>query len=98
MKLIFRTLVFHIFCIIVFAFLYLSLDKHFLPLNEDIHRYNLNDYYKQVLDYFLLSTSIQTGIGLTNLYPVSPLAKITLIIHEIIMVSTHLFTLYIFTL
>jgi hypothetical protein len=98
MKLIFRTIVFHIFCIIIFALIYLSLNKHFLPLNEDIHRFNLGDYYKQVLDYFLLSTSIQTSIGLTNLYPVSSLAKIILIIQELIMVSTHLFTLYIFTL
>lgn len=98
MKQVFRTLVFHIFCIIIFALIYLSLDKHFLPLNEDIHRYNLDDYYKQVLDYFLLSTSIQTSIGLTNLYPVSSLAKIILIFQELVMVSTHLFTLYIFTL
>jgi hypothetical protein len=98
MKLVFRTLVFHIFCIVLFALIYLSLDKHFLPLNEDIHRFNLDDYYRQVLDYFLLSTSIQTSIGLTNLYPVSPLAKIMLMLHELIMVSTHLFTLYIFTL
>lgn len=98
MKLIFRTLVFHILCIIFFALIYLSLSKHFLPLNEDIHRFNLDDYYKQVLDFFLLSTSIQTSIGLTNLYPVSSLAKITLMIHELVMVSTHIFTLYIFTL
>jgi len=98
MKLIFRTLVFHVFCIIVFAMIYLSLNKQFLPLNEDIHRFNLDDYYKQVLDYFLLSTSIQTGIGLTNLYPVSSFAKSMLIFHELVMVSTHLFTLYIFTL
>jgi hypothetical protein len=98
MKLIFRTLLFHIFCIIFFALIYLSLSKHFLPLNEDIHRFNLDDYYKQVLDFFLLSTSIQTSIGLTNLYPVSSLAKSILMIHELVMVSTHLFTLYIFTL
>jgi len=97
MKIVFRTVLFHILCIFIFAFIYIGLEKHFLPLNYDIHNHNLQNDFNGILDFFIMSSSIQTGIGLTNLYPVSPIAKLTIVLQEIIMVSTHLFTLYIFT-
>jgi hypothetical protein len=98
MKIVFRTVLFHITCIIIFAFVYMNMDKHFLPLNHEIHDYNISNKFRNFLDFLMMSSSIQTGIGFTNLYPASSLCKIIIIIQEIIMVSTHLFTLYIFTL
>jgi hypothetical protein len=51
-----------------------------------------------MIDYLTLSVTIQAGIGLSDLYPVSHLAKIILMIHQFVVISTHVFTLYIFTI
>lgn len=98
MKIIFRTVIFHIFSIILFGIIYLSISEQFLPINEEIHKKSLNNKIKYSLDFFVLSSSIQTSIGLTNLYPITTLSKLLIIFQEMIMVSTHLFTLYFFVL
>lgn len=90
MKLVLRTLVFHMLCIIVFAFVYKHLSTHF---DNDINTNNDN-----MIDFFLLSVTIQAGIGLSDLYPISYLSKLVLMLHQFIVISTHVFTLYIFTI
>jgi hypothetical protein len=92
MKLVLRTLVFHMLCIILFAFVYKHLSKHFdNDTNNDTNNGNM-------IDYFLLSVTIQAGIGLSDLYPISVLSKLVLMFHQFIVISTHVFTLYIFTI
>jgi hypothetical protein len=88
MKLVLRTLVFHMLCIIVFAFVYKNLSTHF---DNDINNGN-------TIDFFLLSVTIQAGIGLSDIYPISDLSKLVLMLHQFIVISTHVFTLYIFTI
>ena len=88
MKLVLRTLVFHMLCIIVFAFVYKHLSTHF---DNDTNNDNM-------IDFFLLSVTIQAGIGLSDLYPISYLSKLVLMLHQFIVISTHVFTLYIFTI
>ncbi len=90
MKLVIRTIVFHIFCIISFAYIYLYLSEHF---QSDISK-----KYSTYLDFFLLSTTIQAGVGISDLFPITDLGKITVIIQQFLMLSTHIITLYIFTL
>lgn len=93
MKLVLRTLVFHFFCIILFAFVYKYLSSQFvMDKNNKINTHN------EMIDYLLLSVTIQAGIGISDLYPISYLSKITLMIHQFIVISTHVFTLYIFTI
>jgi hypothetical protein len=53
---------------------------------------------KSFLDYFLLSVTIQSGVGYTDLFPVSYYSKIAVIIQQFLMMMTHIITLYIFTL
>lgn len=93
MKLVLRTLVFHFVCIIIFAFLYKHLAIHF---GNDKNKMNVNS--GEMVDYLLLSVTIQAGIGISDLYPVSHLSKVILMIHQFIVISTHVFTLYIFTI
>ena len=92
MKLAIRALLFHIVCIITFALLYLYLSDDFKDGNS-----NENKKFT-ILDYFLLSTTIQAGVGITELFPNTFYSKILVIIQQILMLSTHIFTLYIFTL
>jgi hypothetical protein len=75
-------------CIIVFAFVYKNLSTHF---DNDINNGN-------TIDFFLLSVTIQAGIGLSDIYPISDLSKLVLMLHQFIVISTHVFTLYIFTI
>lgn len=93
MKIVLRTLVFHFICIIIFAFIYKELAIHF---GHDKNKMNATS--GDLIDYFLLSVTIQASIGFSRLYPVSHLSKLVLMIHQLIVISTHVFTLYIFTI
>lgn len=93
MKIVIRTVLFHILCIIFFALIYLYLSEHFQSTNRE-----KNIKYNNFIDFLLLSTTIQAGVGISDLYPVSFYSKIVLMIQEVLLILTHLITLYIFTL
>jgi hypothetical protein len=90
MKIVIRTVIFHFVCILFFAFLYYYFkdNLHPKPLDKDLH----------AVDYLLLSITIQTGVGISDIYPVSFYGKIIMIIQQFSMLLTHVFTLYVFTL
>jgi len=94
MKLVFRTVVFHITSIILFTFIYFYLSDHF-NINNDTEK---NKKYNTFTDFLLLSTTIQAGVGISYLVPISFLSKITIIVQQFIMILTHVITLYVFTL
>lgn len=93
MKLVIRTVVFHALCIIIFAWIYFHLSDHFLNDNE-----NHNPKFNSYIDYFLLSTTIQAGVGISDLYPISYYSKLVMIIQQFILILSHVITIYIFTL
>jgi hypothetical protein len=90
MKLAIRTVCFHFLCILVFAILYYNLQADFehAALHER----------KSILDFVLLSTTIQASVGISDIYPITIIAKIVMISQQIIMIMTHVFTLYFFYL
>jgi hypothetical protein len=100
MKIVIRTVVFHIVCIIIFASIYSSYSHDFKSLDSELYNKKSNKYdeKRNFLDFILLSTTIQAGVGMSEFFPSSPFTKITMIIQQFIMISTHVFTLYIFTL
>jgi hypothetical protein len=91
MKLVFRTFAFHILCILFFGILYYNLTNSFADTSA-------NHKNKTFLDFILLATTIQAGIGFNFLDPINNLSKICVILQQLIMISTHIITLYIFTL
>lgn len=93
MKLVIRTALFHVLCIISFALIYLYLSEHFQSNNGD-----KNVRYNKLIDFLLLSTTIQAGVGISDFYPISFYGKIVVIIQQLLLIFTHLITLYIFTL
>jgi hypothetical protein len=92
MKLVFRTLFFHILCIAIFAFLYYKFREDFEDEKENLK------VKISVIDSVLLSTTIQAGVGISKIYPETFYGKIIMIIQQMILIMTHLITLYIFTL
>jgi len=89
MKIFIRTVCFHFICILFFSLLYFFLKNNFQKhINQEF----------TLLDYFLLSTTIQAGVGISNMYPNTDIGKTLMIIQQLIKITTHVFTVYIFTL
>ena len=88
MKLAFRTVIFHILCIFIFSLFYYYFRDDFKT--EVKEKFTL-------LDYIFLSTTIQSGVGLTDIYPIDFYGKLIMIIQQITLIMTHVFTIYIFT-
>lgn len=89
MKLFVKTVFFHFLCILIFAFLYFYLNVNFIK--------QINST-PSIFDYFLLSTTIQSGVGITDMYPNTDYGKIIMIIQQLIKITTHVFTVYLFSL
>ena len=90
MKHVFRILIFHLTCIVIFAILYYKFKTNFDDENSVKH--------EKFVDYTLLATTIQAGVGITGIYPVNNIGKYLMILQQLIMLSTHVFTIYFFTL
>jgi len=89
MKIVIRTLVFHYLCIIFFAFMYLSIHEQFI---------NTEKSTLSMIDFVLFSTTIQAGVGDSYVYPISDMPKLIMIVQQILMISTHVVSIYFFTL
>ena len=90
MQIVFRTLLFHFTCIIIFTILYTVFSADYDEKNEGDGTITKNTF----IDCLLLSTTIQAGVGVSNMYPSNSIGKIILIIQQLIMMSANLLALY----
>jgi hypothetical protein len=90
MKIAIRTVCFHFLCILIFGIIYYNLQADFE--HGALHE------RKSILDFVLLSTTIQASVGISDIYPITNVAKIVMISQQVIMIMTHVFTLYFFNL
>jgi hypothetical protein len=90
MKKVFQTIIFHFTCIVIFTLIYYIFSSHFEKMS--------NEKKPELIDYFFLGTTIQSGVGYTSLTPITPLAKFIMMIQQFLMLSVNVFLLYIFTL
>ena len=86
MKIAIRTVFFHFLCILVFGVFYYNFQNEFQHIVSHERR--------TFLDYILLSTTIQASVGISDIYPITNIGKIMMILQQIIMIMTHVFTLY----
>jgi len=89
MRLAIKSVLFNIVAIILFSVIYFLFKIEF----ENFSNKNKITY----LDLLLLSTTIQAGVGISTINPITSTTKILTIIQQILMISTHVFTLYLFT-
>ena len=89
MKIVIRTVCFHFLCIIFFGILYFY-------LKEDLAEKEKRKL--EIIDYVFFSTTIQSGVGVTDLYPTTFYGKVTMMIQQLIMICAHVFTIYIFNI
>jgi hypothetical protein len=70
----------------------------YLYFANDFFSIDQNKKHKDFFDFLLLSSSIQAGVGISVIMPSTPIPKLIMIVQQLIMISTHIFTLYFFTL
>ena len=90
MRLAIKTIVFHFLCIVLFSLLYFYFKDNFNTQQKE------DDF--TMLDSLFLSTTIQSGVGLSDIFPISSYGKIIMIVQQLSMIMTHVFTLYLFNL
>jgi len=93
MKEIFVTIIFNFASIIIFSIIYINLKDEFV--------YNLSDNSKnkvqiQVIDFIMYASTIQSGVGLTDIMPNTFVSKLITIIQQYIMISSYLLVVYFF--
>ena len=105
MKRVVKTLTIHLFFIILFAIFYYYFSSHFekrIPNKckngKNYKNCNCNSRLDLIIDFLLFSTTIQAGVGISELYPLSILGKIMMILQQLIMISIHVITIYVFTI
>jgi hypothetical protein len=89
MKLVFRTLAFHILCIVTFAIIYWNISSNFKSPHTGSPK---------LLDFLFLSTTVQAGVGLSDFYPQTSLATILLITQQLMMILTNIVVIYMFSI
>jgi hypothetical protein len=89
MKIVFRTLIFHLLCILIFSILYYIFRDDYREQNQK---------KSKPIDYLFLSTTIQAGVGISDIYPTDFYGKIIMIVQQLLMLFTNIFTIYILTL
>lgn len=89
MKLVIRTVFFHLCCIVLFTGIYYHLRGELsIPNATEVN----------AMDCALLSITIQSSVGMTNVAPLTNLSKIVISIQQLILITTYVFTVYIFSL
>ena len=89
MRLFIRTVLFHLLCIVIFSavYFYLKGEFHYKPIDDP-----------SFLDSLFLSVTIQSGVGITDIYPRSPLGKSVMILQQFTLILTQVFTIYVFSM
>ncbi len=79
-------------------FMYYSIWYYLLQYSVSISRYyKIRKKINSGL-YFFLSTTIQASVGMSDIYPITNIGKIFMILQQLIMIMTHVFTIYVFNL
>ena len=95
MRVVIKTVTFQILCVLLFGLIYLSYTNHF---TRDTSYTIDKSKEPELIDCLFLATTIQAGVGYSDLYPITDGAKIIMMLQQFIMISTNVFLLYIFTI
>ena len=89
MKQLIKGVVYKICSIIVFTAIYWLYSNNFLNNNNKIPNF---------IDCLFLSITVESGVGYTDLNPITDFSKVILMIQQFLMITSNIFLLYIFTI
>jgi len=93
MKYVIRGALYNFLCIFVFGAIYTFLRKEF-TLDQNMSKYIAPD----IIDFIFLSTTIQAGVGVSMIYPMSNTVKLVMMTQQYFMILSNLMLLYFVTL
>ena len=87
MRILLNSVGFHVFSLILFTFIYYSLPSG---------NFTIPNKNKQLLllDYFNLSTTIQAGVGITQIIPITYLAQTTMSAQQLLLIIGNVTIVY----
>ena len=94
MRRVVQTLATHLFFILFFALFYYYFSIHF---NNNKLQHKNESEVESIIDFLLFSTTIQAGVGISDILPTSVYGKLFMIIQQLIMISINVITIYVFT-
>ena len=92
MKYVIKGVCYNLALIIIFFTIYTILKKD-LTLDSSYTKY----IPPNVTDIFFLSTTIQSGVGYSLVYPMTHTTKIIMTVQQLLMITSNLMLLYFFT-
>ena len=86
----FKSILLHLASLVIFTLIYWSLPTGTFKFSD-------RDTTPTFIDFFNMSTTIQVGVGLTSLYPMTDLGLSLTTIQQLTMLIKNAFILYFFT-
>ena len=83
------TFFFHIFFALLFSLVYYKIGSTGFELTSS--KTNVAKY----IDYLALSTTVQAGVGISNLNPKTELSSLVLTIQQFFLIATNVFIVYV---
>jgi hypothetical protein len=97
MRRVVKTLTIHLFCILFFAFFYYYFSVHFADNKQHKYYNRKSSNLESLIDFVLFSTTIQAGVGISDIIPISIYGKMLMIMQQLLILSIHVITIYVFT-
>jgi len=96
LRIAFKSVIFHLLCIIIFYSVYSLLPiNSFLPEINDTDA-NKKKYSPALLDLMYLTVTIQAGVGMPSITPVTTLSKVVIILQQLFRIFATIIILYMF--
>jgi len=88
MKIVLKALFVNMLCILIFSVIYINIAKdNFMTQHDTLPEY---------VDCLLESITIQSGVGISTIYPVTSFGKLIIMIQQLLLICTNAITLYLF--
>ena len=88
MKIVLKALFVNMLCIVIFSIIYINIAKdNFITQQNTLPEY---------IDCLQESITIQAGVGISTIYPVTNLGKLIVMIQQLLLICTNAITLYLF--
>lgn len=93
MKVILHGVLFHLFCLVIFTYIYFLLYENAFENIIEEGRKNIPLDVK-IMDCFYFATTVEAGVGLSSLQPTTNLSKLLVCMQQILMIVANIFILY----
>jgi len=93
---VFKTVAAHFCIILTFLFLYYYFANHFETMDQ-VKKEKRPSRLESLVDFLLLSTTIEAGVGISDIVPITIYGKLLMILQQFAMLSLTVITIFIFT-